>query len=114
MFHIVISEVGRANIQTKPHVYAYVVKLLIFVTLLTITYVVQQYAQKYCCISMATVVTRIHHSVRLYVYYSSFLILDEALEYLKLKLNSVALVRTRTIPTVRPPPVGEVSANFCG
>ena len=33
---------------------------------------------------------------------------------LKLKLNSVALVRTRTIPTERPPPVGEVSANFCG
>jgi len=30
------------------------------------------------------------------------------------KLNSVALVRTRTIPTARPPPVGEVSANFCG
>jgi len=32
---------------------------------------------------------------------------------LKLNLNSVALVRTRTIPTERPPPVGEVSANFC-
>jgi len=30
------------------------------------------------------------------------------------KLNSVALVRTRTIPTERPPPVGEVSANYCG
>jgi len=30
------------------------------------------------------------------------------------KLNPVALVRTRTIPTERPPPVGEVSANFCG
>jgi len=28
--------------------------------------------------------------------------------------NSVALVRTRTIPTERPPSVGEVSANFCG
>ena len=27
--------------------------------------------------------------------------------------NSVALVRERTIPTERPPPVGEVSANFC-
>ena len=34
--------------------------------------------------------------------------------HLKKKLNSVALVRTRTIPTERPPPVGEVSANFCG
>ena len=32
----------------------------------------------------------------------------------RLKLNSVALVRPRTIPTERPPPVGEVSANFCG
>ena len=30
------------------------------------------------------------------------------------KLNSVALVRERTIPTERPPLVGEVSANFCG
>ena len=30
------------------------------------------------------------------------------------KLNSVASVRTRTIPTERPPPVGEDSANFCG
>ena len=28
--------------------------------------------------------------------------------------NSMALVRKRTIPTERPPPVGEVSANFCG
>jgi hypothetical protein len=27
--------------------------------------------------------------------------------------NSVALVRERTIPTERPPLVGEVSANFC-
>jgi len=28
--------------------------------------------------------------------------------------NSVALVRERTIPTERPQPVGEGSANFCG
>jgi hypothetical protein len=28
--------------------------------------------------------------------------------------NSVALVRERTIPTERPPLVGEVNANFCG
>jgi hypothetical protein len=27
---------------------------------------------------------------------------------------SVALVRKRTIPTERPPLVGEISANFCG
>jgi hypothetical protein len=32
----------------------------------------------------------------------------------KTRLNSVALVRERTIPTERPPLVGEVSANFCG
>ena len=30
------------------------------------------------------------------------------------KKNSVALVRERTIPTERPPPVNEVSHNFCG
>ena len=30
------------------------------------------------------------------------------------KKNSVALVREGTIPTERPPPVGEVSANFYG
>jgi hypothetical protein len=34
--------------------------------------------------------------------------------YTQTKLNSVDLVRERTIPTERPPPVGEVSANFCG
>ena len=31
-----------------------------------------------------------------------------------IKKNSVALVRERTIPTERPPQVGEVSANFWG
>jgi hypothetical protein len=31
---------------------------------------------------------------------------------IKLKLNSVALVRERTIPIERPPLVGKVSANF--
>jgi hypothetical protein len=30
------------------------------------------------------------------------------------KTNSVALVQERTIPTERPPLIGEVSANFCG
>ena len=33
-------------------------------------------------------------------------------QYKRYKLNSVALVRERTIPTERPPPVGEVIANF--
>jgi hypothetical protein len=32
----------------------------------------------------------------------------------KTRLNSVALVRKQTIPTERPPLVGEGSANFCG
>jgi hypothetical protein len=32
----------------------------------------------------------------------------------KKKKNSVAVVRKQTIPTERPPLVGEVSANFCG
>jgi hypothetical protein len=32
--------------------------------------------------------------------------------YIKLKLNSVALARERTIPTERPPLVGEVVPNF--
>ena len=36
------------------------------------------------------------------------------LPFNRLKLNSVALVRERTIPTEQPPPVGEVSANFSG
>jgi hypothetical protein len=40
--------------------------------------------------------------------------LKELQYILKLKLNSVALVRERTIPTERPPPVGEVSAKFAG
>jgi hypothetical protein len=31
-----------------------------------------------------------------------------------LKKCSLALVRERTIPTERPPLVGEVNANFCG
>jgi hypothetical protein len=30
------------------------------------------------------------------------------------KTNSVALVRKRTIPTERPPLVGEINANFSG
>jgi hypothetical protein len=33
--------------------------------------------------------------------------------FVNLNLNSVALVRERTIPTERPLPVGDVSANFC-
>jgi hypothetical protein len=32
----------------------------------------------------------------------------------KKTLNSMVRVRERTIPTVRPPLVGEVIANFCG
>jgi hypothetical protein len=40
----------------------------------------------------------------------------EDLYYYRLKLNQTPwpLVRKRTIPTERPPLLGEVSANFCG
>src|SRR5215468_7523881 len=36
----------------------------------------------------------------------------ENIRYIIIKKNSVAVVRERTIPTERPPPVGEVSANL--
>jgi len=42
-----------------------------------------------------------------YVFHKAWIFADQL-------SNSVALVRERTIPTERPPPVGEVSANFCG
>ena len=35
-------------------------------------------------------------------------------KFTKTKLNSVALVRERTIPTERPPPVGEIVPTFAG
>jgi hypothetical protein len=35
-------------------------------------------------------------------------------KFIRKQTNSVALVSARTIPTERPPPVGEVSSNFCG
>jgi hypothetical protein len=40
--------------------------------------------------------------------------LDPEYGIIALITNSMALVRERTIPTERPPTVGEVSANFCG
>jgi len=43
-----------------------------------------------------------------------FIILAYVIRYCLRMMYSVALVRERTIPTERPPPVGEVSANFCG
>ena len=53
--------------------------------------------------------------VRTVPYCIQQIMLMTAIYWHKLKLNSVALVRERTIPTERPPPVGEVSANFlCG
>jgi hypothetical protein len=36
------------------------------------------------------------------------------LTYVRTQVNSVAVVRRRTIPTERPLLVGEVSANLCG
>jgi hypothetical protein len=35
-------------------------------------------------------------------------------KYILKKKTSMVWVRERTIPTERPPPVGEVIANFCG
>ena len=51
----------------------------------------------------ACVHTNTHTHTHTYIYY-----------YYYYYYYSVALVRERTIPTERPPPVGEVSANFCG
>jgi hypothetical protein len=39
---------------------------------------------------------------------------DRGFQQNLLNINSVAAVRERTIPTERQPPVGAVSANFCG
>jgi hypothetical protein len=44
----------------------------------------------------------------------SLSVFENRLLILRLNTNSVALVRERTIPTERPPFVGEVNANFCG
>jgi hypothetical protein len=52
-----------------------------------------------------------HHAIDVFVLdYTS----DVNNETIKLKVNSVALVRKRTILTERPPLVGEVSAKFSG
>jgi hypothetical protein len=40
--------------------------------------------------------------------------LMESITRNELKLNSMVWVRERTIPTERPPLVGEVIANLCG
>jgi hypothetical protein len=50
----------------------------------------------------------------LYFYMFEFVLLIHFGLFFDKNKNSVALVRERTIPTERPPPVGEVSANFCG
>jgi hypothetical protein len=42
------------------------------------------------------------------------LALKELIAVTAKKLNSVALVHERTIPTEQPPLVSEVSTNFCG
>jgi hypothetical protein len=64
--------------------------------------------------SLAQKLWRLCHGVLYYilhVYTEGVFILSIKLQY---KLNSVALVHERTIPTKRQPLVGEVSANFCG
>ena len=55
------------------------------------------------------------HVIILFDVVSFFFLLHAfLLLYIYIYINSVALVRERTILTERPPPVGEVSANFCG
>jgi hypothetical protein len=44
----------------------------------------------------------------------TYCIYPSNLKLKKRKLNSVAVVHKQTIPTERPPLVGEVSANLCG
>jgi hypothetical protein len=47
-------------------------------------------------------------------YRCCLLVVRSKFNLLKLKVNSVALVRKQTIPTERSPLVGEVTANSCG
>jgi len=70
-------------------------------------YVCKNPSQTITCVAGAHEALSIQHTAGLRCH-------RRVMEYTKLKLNSVASVRTRTIPTERPPPVGEVSANFCG
>jgi hypothetical protein len=56
--------------------------------------------------------TNVRHTPRSHLLSSSHPRIAEIVTNTK-KLNFVVLVRGRTIPTERPPLVGEVSANFC-
>jgi hypothetical protein len=49
-----------------------------------------------------------------YIVQQKLFIVKEYYKQKKKKKNSAVLVRKRTIPTERPPHVGEVSASFCG
>jgi hypothetical protein len=53
------------------------------------------------------------HIKVVFTLYCSLLRVQQHSVYKETK-NSVALVRKRTIPTERPPIVGEVTDNFCG
>jgi len=80
--------------------------------------IVAAYADRYCGCICRSVCNRSQHCNFIETHTESSLIMvyvnRNTLEKLLTNYNSVALVRTRTIPTERPPPVGEVSANFCG
>jgi hypothetical protein len=56
-------------------------------------------------------VCRIYVYVYVYMHVSAYVTMYI---YIHKKINSVVLVRKRTISTEKPPHVGEVSANFCG
>ena len=99
----------------------------VFVCLSQLMFVILPYI--YCIVTGCTVLTLCDSQLAVPVsnctlcgyvleYYSSLFVCLSQLMFVilpyKTKLNSVALVRERTILTERPPPAGEVSANFCG
>ena len=70
----------------------------------------------YCCVLYAPVSSPFSTAIviKMYLFQLSWVLPMGGWGAFFTAYNSVALVRTRTIPTERPPPVGEVSAKFCG
>jgi hypothetical protein len=67
----------------------------------------------YVCTSKGTPL-RHHHTVIGRCILKTAVILQHVISDIKKKINSMVWVRELTIPTERPPLVGEVIANFCG
>jgi hypothetical protein len=55
----------------------------------------------------------LHSTPRTPVWHNAELLVIKNSDNFIFESNSLPLVRERTIPTQRPPHVGEVSANFC-